>query len=342
MTIQLAIHRSPGSFSDRWIRYCSELEIDYRVVDCFDSDIMEQLKGVDALLWHWSHTDPKAQLAARQIILSAERSGIKVFPSIATCWHYDDKIGQKYLLESIGAPLVPTYVFFDEDKAMKWIDKAEFPKVFKLRCGASSENVRLVRTKKEAEKLCKKAFDDGFPSVSGYFSDVGTKVRKTGSIGQLINKIIRMPKILYAVKRKQHFIPDQRGYIYFQDFLPDNSFDTRITIIGNRAFGFTRNTRPDDFRASGSGDIEYDLKRVDIRCIEVAFETAGKLKTQSLAFDFIFDRENRPGIVEISYCYQSKAVYNCPGFRDREMNWHAGHVWPEDAILIDLLEVISV
>jgi len=48
--------------------------------------------------------------------------------------------------------------FFDEDKAMKWIDKAAFPKVFKLRCGASSENVRLVRTKKEAEKLCKKGF----------------------------------------------------------------------------------------------------------------------------------------------------------------------------------------
>lgn len=342
MTIQLAIHSRPGSFSDRWIQYCSEHGIDYRIVDCFDSGILEQLKGVDGLLWHWFHSDPKAQLAARQIIVSAERSGVKVFPSLATCWHYDDKIGQKYLLESIGAPLVPTYVFFDEDKAMTWIEGAEFPKVFKLRCGASSENVRLVRTKKEAEKLCKKAFNEGFPSVSGYFSDAGTKVRKTGSIGQLINKIIRMPKILLAGRRERRFIPAQRGYLYFQDFLPDNGFDTRITIIGNRAFGFTRNTRPGDFRASGSGDIDYDLKRIDMRCIKIAFETAEKLETQSLAFDFIFDRENRPWIVEISYCYQSKAVYNCPGYRDREMNRQEGHVWPEDAILIDLLEAITV
>ncbi|VAX34203.1 COGs COG0439 [hydrothermal vent metagenome] len=342
MTVKLAIHSRPGSFSDRWIQYCSEHGIDYRIVDCFDSDILEQLKGVDGLLWHWFHSDPKAQLAARQIIVSAERSGVKVFPDIATCWHYDDKIGQKYLLESIEAPLVPTHVFFDEEEAMKWIDRAEFPKVFKLRCGASSENVRLVRTKKEAEKLCKKAFDKGFPSVSGYFSDAVTKMRKTGSVGQLINKVIRMPKILYAARRARNFIPAQRGYIYFQDFLPDNDFDTRITIIGNRAFGFTRNTRPNDFRASGSGDLEYDLKRIDMRCIKIAFETAGKLKTQSLAFDFIFDQKNNPRIVEISYCYQSKAVYNCSGFWDREMNWHVGHVWPEDAILIDLLEAITV
>ncbi|VAX33729.1 hypothetical protein MNBD_NITROSPIRAE03-2099, partial [hydrothermal vent metagenome] len=180
------------------------------------------------------------------------------------------------------------------------------------------------------------------PSVSGYFSDAGIKIRKTGSVGQLISKIIRMPKILYAAGRERNSIPYQRGYIYFQEFLPDNDFDTRITIIGNRAFGFTRNTRPDDFRASGSGDIDYDLKRIDARCIKIAFETTEKLKTQSLAFDFIFDQKNNPRIVEISYCYQGKAVYNCPGYRDREMNWHAGHVWPEDAILIDLLEAITV
>ncbi|HEC96948.1 MAG TPA: hypothetical protein ENI58_02115 [Nitrospirae bacterium] len=342
MAIQLAIHSRPGSFSDRWIRYCSEYGIAYRVVDCFDSDIMEQLKGIDALLWHWSHTDPKAQLAASQLIISAERSGIKVFPDIATCWHYDDKIGQKYLLESIGAPLVPSYVFFDEDKTMRWIEGAEFPKVFKLRCGASSENVRLVRNRKEAEKLCKKAFNKGFPSVSGYFSDAGTKMRKTGSIMQLISKIIRMPKILLANRSARPFIPAQRGYVYFQDFLPDNAFDTRITVIGNRAFGFTRNTRPGDFRASGSGDIDYNMERVDVRCIEIAFETVEKLETQSLAFDFILDQKNKPAIVEISYCYQSKAVYHCPGFRDSEMNWHSGHIWPEDAILIDLLEAITV
>ncbi|NOZ25651.1 MAG: hypothetical protein GXO94_06125 [Nitrospirae bacterium] len=341
MSVKLAIHGSPGSFSDRWIRYCSERGIDYRVVDCFDSGIMGRLKDVNGLLWHWSHADPRARLAARQIIASAERAGIKVFPDTATCWHYDDKIGQKYLLEAVGAPLVGTYVFFDEDAAMRWTEEAEFPKVFKLRCGASSENVRLVRTRSEARELCRKAFSGGFAPAGGYFADAGTKLRKTADAGQLLRKLARMPKVLYAARRRRPLVPRESGYVYFQDFLPDNRFDTRVTVIGKRAFGFTRNTRPGDFRASGSGDIDYDTGRVDMRCVEIAFETAERLGTQSLAFDFVLDREGNPRILEISYCYKSRAVYDCPGWWDRDMVWHEGHVWPEDAIMDDLLEAIS-
>ena len=130
MTTKLAIHDRQGSFSDRWIKYCSEHKIDYKIVNCYDSNIVEQLKGVGGLLWHWAHYEYAAQLIARQIIASIEKMGIMVFPDISTCWHYDDKVGQKYLLESTGAPLVPSYVFFDKDSTMKWIDKTEFPKGF--------------------------------------------------------------------------------------------------------------------------------------------------------------------------------------------------------------------
>ena len=50
----------------------------------------------------------------------------------------------------------------------------------------------------------------------------------------------------------------QRDYLLVQEFLPGNGFDTRITVIGNRAFGFRRFNRPDDFRASGSGRIDWN------------------------------------------------------------------------------------
>ncbi len=341
MRVRLAIHASPGSFSDRWIRYCSEQGIDHLVVDCFDTGIMRRLEGVDGLLWHWSHTDPRARLAARQIIMSAERAGLRVFPDTATCWHYDDKIGQKYLLESVGAPIVATYLFFDEESAMRWIDEAEFPKVFKLSCGASSENVRLVRTRREARDLCRKAFSTGLPAVGGYFADAATKLRKTKGPGQLAAKLMRMPKALYEARRRRRLVGYESGYVYFQDFLPGNTFDTRITVIGNRAFGFTRKTRPGDFRASGSGEIDYDLDRIDARCVKIAVDTADKLQTQSLAFDFVFDEDGAPRIVEISYCYKSRAVYDCPGYWDRDLNWHEGHVWPEDAILDDLIGAVT-
>lgn len=161
MVIKLAIHNRPGSFSDRWIDYCRQHGICFKIVNCYDSDIVSKLEGVDGLLWHWPDYEPSAQLVARQIIASIEKKGIKVFPNTATCWHYDDKVGQKYLLEAIDAPLVPSYAFFSKKEATNWIKETTFPKVFKLRCGNGSRNVKLVRTMRKAKKLCDKAFGKG-------------------------------------------------------------------------------------------------------------------------------------------------------------------------------------
>ena len=34
-----------------------------------------------------------------------------------------------------------------------------------------------------------------------------------------------------------------KNYIYFQEFIPGNEFDTRVTVIGDRAFAFRRMNR---------------------------------------------------------------------------------------------------
>src|SRR5687768_2163378 len=99
MKNQLAIHQRKGSFSDRWIAYCVEQEIPYKIVNCFDSNIIQQLADASGLLWHWSHDDPSERLVGHQLIRAVEAMGIHVFPNASTCWHFDDKIAQKYLLE---------------------------------------------------------------------------------------------------------------------------------------------------------------------------------------------------------------------------------------------------
>jgi len=118
--MKIALHSRPGSFSDKWINYCDQHNVPYKLVDCYNSDIIEQLQNCDGLMWHWVHNDYKAQLFARQLIYSLELMGKKVFPDSDTCWHYDDKVGQKYLLEAIDAPLVSSYVFYEKDQALEW------------------------------------------------------------------------------------------------------------------------------------------------------------------------------------------------------------------------------
>jgi len=333
----IGIHDRPGSFSDRWITYCTEKGIPFRRMNCLATDVVQRCEGLDGLLWQWAQNDPTSLLVARQIIASLERKGLVVFPNVNTCWHYDDKVAQKYLLEAIGAPLIPTWVFTNQVDALRWIDSATWPKVFKLRCGAGSRNVRLVRSRNQAVALCRQAFRQGFPAVAGYMADMQTRLRKTKTANEFREKLARAPRTLQnalAVRRQMH---NEQGYVYFQEFLPDNDFDTRITVIGDRLFGFLRLNRPKDFRASGSGTIVYDYEKVDKRCVDLAFRVADRIGSQSLAFDILFNAQHEPMIGEISYCYISSAVHACEGHWDHHGAWHPGHVWPEEAIIEDVL-----
>jgi glutathione synthase/RimK-type ligase-like ATP-grasp enzyme len=108
----------------------------------------------------------------------------------------------------------------------------------------------------------------------------------------------------------------------FQDFIPNNSFDIRVVTIGEKAFAIKRMVRGGDFRASGSGFIVYDNAGIDIRTIQIAFDTTTKLNAQCVAYDFIFDQENNPIIVEINYGFAHKAYFKCPGYWDRQLNWN--------------------
>jgi glutathione synthase/RimK-type ligase-like ATP-grasp enzyme len=341
MTGQLSIHHREHSYSDRWIAHCDMHAIPYKVVNGLDSGIMKQVASSAGLLWHWDQADPREQLIARHVIKAAEAMGVTVFPSTATCWHFDDKIAQKYLLEAIDAPFVPTYVFYDLKEALHWIDRASFPKVFKLRKGAGSSNVKLVQSVREARALAKRAFSMGFPPIPHYGRDAMKRYRMARRRGDLFNVIKRIPQSLANIRNTNRLMGHERGYIYFQDFIPENSFDTRVTVIGDRAFGFTRNVRPGDFRASGSGDIVYNPQRIHRGCLEIAFEVARKVGSQSMAFDFVLAQKREPMIVEISYCYNAQAVYSCSGHWDNRISWHEGQVWPQDAILIDLLSEIE-
>lgn len=222
-----------------------------------------------------------------------------------------------------------------------WVEQASFPKVFKLSKGSGAVNVRLVRTAGEAQALAKRAFGRGFKQSGGYFTDTRLKFRRVGQRKDYLGVLRRLSRAVLYKHKQISRLGHERGYLYFQDFIPSNQFDTRITIIGNRAFGFTRNVRKDDFRASGSGSIDYDQRRINPKCIQIAFDVARKIGTQSLAFDFVIGLDGEPKITEVSYCYMAEAVYSCPGRWDAQLNWHEGHMWPQDAILIDLLNQLE-
>lgn len=340
--IKIGIVERPGGFSDRWIEYCIERSIPFRRINIYDNNLISEVKGVKALMWNWSHGDFHNQLIARQIILALEYTGLVIYPNSKTCWHYDDKLAQKYLLEAIEAPFVPTWIFYNFDKAMDWIRNTEFPKVFKLSRGAGSYNVSLVTNQSQAEKLCKIAFSSGFNPLPTYFADYQTKIRKVSSGRDFVAKLKRAPGIIWKKWSTKLSLPVEKGYLYFQEFMPDNPYDTRVVVIGDRAFGFIRKNRPGDFRASGSSEKDLDPELVDKEMIRIAFDVTRKLGTQSLALDFVYNNRKEPVVLEISYTFPAAgAIPKCPGFWNSKLEWQAGPMYPQDAIIEDLLAKIA-
>jgi glutathione synthase/RimK-type ligase-like ATP-grasp enzyme len=321
--LKIAIHKSSWGFSQDWIAYCERMEIDHKIVNCYDTDIVEKIADCDVLMWHHHHTGAKDALFARQLLFAVQQSGKKVFPDFNTSWHFDDKVGQKYLLEAIGAPMAPTWVFYEKQQALEWIKTASFPKVFKLRGGAGSTNVKLVRTKQQARQMINKAFGTGFPSYDKW-GDLKEQIRKFKWRQSSFVALAKSIRRLFVSTRFARTLGPQKGYVLFQEFIPDNAFDIRVVTIGNRAFAIKRLVRPNDFRASGSGSILYDKEEIDERCVKIAFETTEKLKAQCVAYDFVFEKNNQPLIVEINYGYDHKAYFSCPGYWDRHLKWHQG------------------
>lgn len=320
--MRIAIHHALNSFSERWIEYCQEKNISYKIVNAYDSNIIEAVKDCDVFLWHHHHANYKDVLFAKQLLYSLQIAGIKVFPDFNTTWHFDDKVGQKYLLESIGAPMVPSHVFYSKQDALSWIEKSSFPKVFKLRGGAGASNVKLAHTKSEARKLVKKAFGKGFSQFDrcGYFKERLKKWRQgQDSLMGVFKGLARL--FVTTDFAKMHSV--EKGYIYFQDFMPNNSFDIRVVVVaGKYAMGERRMVRKGDFRASGSGVFDYS--NIDPQIIKISFDIAKKLQLQSVAFDFIYNANKEPLIVELSFGFGTKGIKYCPGYWTNDMQWHEG------------------
>lgn len=299
------------------------------------TDFWETIQELSLFIMRVKQPDSHLQIAKDILPIVEKEYGIQCYPNIATAWHYDDKVKQALMLKAHGFPFIPSWVFYDKKEALEWSENAEYPTVFKLRSGAGSMNVILVETQRQARRLIKQMFFKGIYPEKGL---------RAGSVRfkhfNLYQEFHRLCGDLYRRSKGLDSTPFWRvhkNYVMFQKYLPGNAWDTRVTIIGHRAFAFRRMVRANDFRASGSGRIDYDMEKIDRRFLQIAFDVSKALGFQSMAYDFLINDCGEPGFCEVSYTYQSKAIFDCPGYWDMNLTWHEGHFWPEHLHLVDCL-----
>jgi hypothetical protein len=199
----------------------------------------------------------------------------------------------------------------------------------------------LVRSKRQARKIIQRAFSRGFSPLNriNLLKDRFWHLRRDRNSKALVGIGKGLARVLVSTKFERNSLRD-KGYVYFQDYIGGNTFDIRIIVIGDRAFGIKRMVRMHDFRASGSGIIRYEKDDIDMSCLKCSFDISDRIKSQCLAFDYVFN-DTRPLLIEISYAFLQTGYRDCPGYWDRTFAWHEGKFYPEWFMVEDFINLIN-
>lgn len=212
------------------------------------------------------------------------------------------------MFEKHNIRAIQTFISFSKEETIEYLGKCSFPIVSKEATNSGSEGVFLLRNKKQALRFWNQVFGAGHKVHSSTYHR-------------------------------------QKNYVLFQEFIPNDGYDLRITMIGNNYFGYYRQVPQGDFRASGSGLIVQ--KNIPFDALYFAKSIREKLPyTPYLSVDLLRSKQDgQLYVIEISMfnrirTSQQMLIKGIPGkysFEDNEFNFHPCQVWYQDLILVEIL-----
>lgn len=197
-------------------------------------------------------------------------------------------------------------------------------------------------------KLIKKAFRKGFPQYRGW-DYVRESFGQFRSGKKTFLSFLKSCGRLFFVNEFTRMHAPEKGYAYFQDFIPNDGYDVRVTVVGNRAIAFRRLVRMNDFRASASGFPVWDNENTPIKILKEAFALQKTMGGQTVSIDYVLSKDDGlPFVVEISYGFgfpreAGMSMPNTPtGYWSHDLSYHiASRFSPVEWMIEDCLKQIS-
>ncbi len=306
-----------------WISALDERGIPHEMLDCYSPGVIASLPRYSALIWHYGNFVNADLMEAQNLLDIAAGMGLSVFPDHRTGWTFDDKIAESYALEAARAPQPRYHVFYELDRTLAFLrEEARYPLVAKLRRGSGANNVALLRSAREGESYAKKMFSRGVSPAQSLLYKTYSKLQSTHDLATLLSRARRIPDFLRA-RRFGKGLPPERGYCYFQEYIPNDGFDLKVAVAGGKLSYFARKTRRGDFRASGGGEFYYDRALLTPQIISSTFAAAESLGCQCVGFDYVVDNRTGEGkILEMCFGFDFSAIEAAGGYFDRAGTWH--------------------
>jgi glutathione synthase/RimK-type ligase-like ATP-grasp enzyme len=218
-----------------YVEACKDLEVDYELVDIIGANWMDNVRRsqCDGFLVRPSpRYDVWKRMFDERLYFVERKLNKFIYPTYDELFMYENKRIMAYWLTLHAIPSPKTWVLYDREEALRFLERTEYPIVFKTHIGATATGVEIMRTRREARRLIDRVFTIGY----------GRKM--CISLKGLLKNKIAVPGLNPA-----YYLEREYKTALIQEYVP-NVREWRVTCIGGSYFGYEKLKRG-DFHSGG-------------------------------------------------------------------------------------------
>jgi glutathione synthase/RimK-type ligase-like ATP-grasp enzyme len=233
-----------------WETVCHEMRdfVEWESIDIDRADWLERVKNgrFDGLLAiPPGITNACKNMYDERVRILHTILDLPVYPFLEEIEVYENKKYLSYWLAANDIPHPKTWVFYHQQEAYDFVNKAKVPLVGKTNVGASGRGVTILKSNIEAIEYVENTF-----SGRGATRSTGPNLQKKGLVVRAIKKLANPREFM---ERLRHYKTEgseiQTEYVIFQEFIPHN-YEWRCVRIGDSFFAHKKMVKGE--KASGS------------------------------------------------------------------------------------------
>ncbi|QZN97070.1 hypothetical protein [Symbiopectobacterium purcellii] len=257
----------PGLELDKIIAACKDEHLDYKIIDFFSTDWLEQCTpDIQGYLVRppCIYQEHKSIFDERVYYINHVLKK-KTYPSFSEIYTYENKRNMHLFLSGYNIPHAKTVVFLDKKNALNHSKEINYPVIYKSNIGAGGSVVKVIENKRQFENIAHSIFGRLSPELSiGWFPYIKYKN-------------IPLPRLGRATKH----------YMLIQEFLKIK-WEWRMIRIGNSYFGHQKLLGDNGF-ASGSELVGWEMPSNEL--LALLHNTTENMNMRCMVLD-IFETEN--------------------------------------------------
>lgn len=195
------------------------------------------------------------KLYIEDILLDIERRGGKLLPKYDLLKCHEDKFYQELIKRRLSIPSPKAILIGSVEDPVEKCSSLKFPCVVKTPDGYGSIGVALLKNMKELKQYIEK----------NTCKTIGGKRKKDIKNGDY---------------------PARVGRIIVQELIPNLNYDWKVLVFGNRLFTLKRYVRKGEFRASGSGNFDFNATPPE-KLITFCYKVRRLLNTPFVSLDVV-------------------------------------------------------